>query len=127
MDFREIQTEGSYLIRGYAPGELRINEERFNESLMLFRESMWSGWLPERSGDLEAWHLEPLVDSGVEVLLIGTGDRLQFPEPRVTAPLVNNRIGVETMDTPAACRTYNLLMSEDRVVAAALFLTERAG
>ncbi|MFP4559706.1 MAG: Mth938-like domain-containing protein [Thiohalorhabdus sp.] len=127
MDFREMQTDGANLVKGYSPGELRINEECYRESLVLFRESMWRGWLPERSTDLEARHLEPLAKAGVEVLLIGTGDRLRFPDPAVTAPLVNSRIGVEAMDTPAACRTYNLLMGEDRLVAAALFPTEHGG
>mgnify|MGYP006293937119 CR=1 FL=1 len=127
MDFREIQTEGANLVKGYAPGELHINEDRYTEPLVVMPEGLWQDWLPARSGELEAHHLEPLLQSSVEVLLIGTGDRLEFPDPVVTAPLINGGIGVETMDTPAACRTYNILMSEARVVAAILFLTEEQG
>ena len=124
MDFREIRTDGGNLVRGYGPGELRINEERYAESLVLFKETIWTGWLPARFADLEAGHLAPLAETGVEVVLIGTGDRLTFPEPAITAPLINHGVGVEAMDTPAACRTYNILMSEDRMVAAALFRPE---
>ncbi|HKL77440.1 MAG TPA: Mth938-like domain-containing protein [Gammaproteobacteria bacterium] len=124
MDFREIQTEGANLVKGYGPGELRINDEPYSEPLVLLPESLWQGWLPARSAELSADHLEPLLAAGIEVLLIGTGDHLVFPDPAITAPLVNNGVGVETMDTAAACRTFNILMSEDRHVAAALFLPE---
>ena len=127
MDFREMQADEGNLVRGYAPGEVRINEGRYNDSVVVFKNGLWEGWLPSRYADLEAWHLEPLAKEGVEVLLLGTGDRLQFPDPAITSPLINSGIGVEAMDTPAACRTYNILMSEDRMVAAALFLTEEAG
>jgi len=127
MDFREVQNEGANQIKGYGPGELRINDDRYTEPLVVMPESLWQGWLPIRAGELETAHLEPLVEETIEVLLIGTGDRLVFPEPALTAPLINQGIGVEAMDTPAACRTFNILMSEDRKVAAALFLTEEAG
>jgi len=127
MDFREVHSEGANQVKGYAPGELRINDDRYTEPLLVMPDSLWQGWLPDRSGDLETAHLEPLVEETIEVLLIGTGDRLVFPEPVLTAPLINRGIGVEAMDTPAACRTFNILMSEDRKVAAALFLTEDSG
>lgn len=127
MDFREMQADEGNLVRGYAPGELRINEERYRESVVVFKTGVWQGWLPQRYADLEARHLEPLADEGVEVLLLGTGDRLQFPDPAITSPLINSGVGVEAMDTAAACRTYNILMSEDRIVAAALFLPEEIG
>lgn len=127
MDFREMPADGGNLVRGYGPGEIRINEDRYADSLVLFRETVWEGWLPPRPGDLEAWHVAPLAQGSVEVVLLGTGDRQVFPDPRVTAPLVNGGVGIETMDTPAACRTYNLLMGEERIVAAVLFPTEQRG
>jgi uncharacterized protein len=58
----------------------------------------------------------------IEILLLGTGDRLRFPHPSLTAPLRAAGIGVEVMDTGAACRTYNILLAEDRRVGAALML-----
>ncbi len=127
MDFREMATDGGYLVRGYGPGEIRVNEDRFVEPLVLFKETFWQGWLPTRPGELEAGHLQPLADSGMEVVLLGTGDHMDFPDPVVTAPLIDAGVGCETMDTPAACRTYNLLMGEDRVVAAVLFPTQERG
>ena len=58
----------------------------------------------------------------LEVVLLGTGEKIRFPQPEVTAPLLNKNIGVEVMDVGAACRTYNLLVAEGRKVAAALIL-----
>jgi uncharacterized protein len=127
MDFREMQADEGNLVKGYGPGEVRINEERFTDSVVVFKHGLWQDWLPTRYSELAAHHLEPLAAEGIEVLLLGTGDRLQFPDPAITGALINQGVGVEAMDTPAACRTYNILMSEDRIVAAALFLTEEAG
>ncbi len=127
MDFREIRSNGGNLVKGYGPGELHINEDRYAGSVVLLRESIWTGWLPSRFQELGPEHLTPLVEEDLEVLLLGSGDRLTFPDPTVTAPLIDRGVGVEAMDTPAACRTFNILMSEDRVVAAALFLTEERG
>ena len=69
-------------------------------------------------------HFETLAALGVEVVIFGSGPKLRFPRPAWIAPLVNRRIGIETMDTAAACRTYNILAQEGRVVAAALLLGE---
>jgi uncharacterized protein len=60
-----------------------------------------------------------------EILLLGTGDSQQFPHPETFYPLVDQRIGFEIMDTPAACRTYNIIVAEGRQVAAALMLLEK--
>jgi uncharacterized protein len=71
---------------------------------------------------LSAEHFAMLVDSAPEVVVFGSGERLRFPHPRLTAALTAKRIGVETMDFKAACRTYNILMAEGRKVAAALLI-----
>jgi uncharacterized protein len=72
--------------------------------------------------ELEAADLEPVVALAPEVLLIGTGVRQVFPAAAVFAALHARRIGFEVMDTGAACRTYNVLVAEDRRVAAALLI-----
>ena len=61
-----------------------------------------------------------LANLGVEIVLLGTGTRQRFPHPRLTAPLGRAHIGLEVMDTKAACRTYNILVAEERRVALAL-------
>ena len=65
---------------------------------------------------------EPVLGLGPELVLLGTGSRQQFPDPRVLRILYEQRIGVEIMDTSAACRTFNVLVAESRAVAAALIV-----
>jgi uncharacterized protein len=79
-------------------------------------------WAPARFEALAAEHFAPLAEREIEIVLLGTGNRLRFPRPEVTRPLIEARIGVEVMDVQAACRTYNILMAEGRKVAAALVL-----
>ena len=71
---------------------------------------------------LTADHLALLVGLGREIVLLGTGARLRFPHPEILKPLIQAGIGVEVMDVQAACRTYNILMAEERRIAAALLL-----
>ena len=86
----------------------------------------WTGavqpWPVQRSEDLLAEHLQPVLALAPEVVIIGSGARLRFPPAAVLRVLFERRIGVETMDTAAACRTYNVLASEGRSVVAALML-----
>jgi uncharacterized protein len=79
-------------------------------------------WPVFGSEGLGSEHLEPLLAMAPEVVIIGSGARLRFPSPAVLRVLFERRIGVETMDTGAACRTYNVLASEGRSVVAALML-----
>ncbi len=67
----------------------------------------------------------PLAELKPEVVLLGTGTRLRFPHPRLTRALTDAGIGVEVMDTPAACRTFNILAAEGRKVLAAVILDRR--
>ena len=120
MDFQEIDTGPDNVVRAYGPGEVRINEEAHRGPVLVFRQAVWTERLPADLEGLEAAHLEALAEQGLEVVLIGTGDRARFPDPAVTAPLYERGIGVETMDTGAACRTFNLLVAEQRAVAALL-------
>jgi len=77
-------------------------------------------WAPASFEALTAADFEALLAQRPELIVLGTGDRQRFPHPRLVAALTSERIGVEAMDTRAACRTYNILMSEGRKVLAAL-------
>jgi uncharacterized protein len=66
--------------------------------------------------------LQELIDREPEVILVGTGDRIRFPHPEVYAHVISQGVGIEFMDTGAACRTYNVLLSEDRRVIAAIII-----
>lgn len=110
------------IIRAYAAGEVTINEEIIRLSVIVTPERIIRDWLPQTFGELEAAHIARLDELQPEIIVIGTGARLQFPRPELTAGFLARGIGVEVMDTKAACRTYNILLSEGRRVVAALLM-----
>jgi uncharacterized protein len=82
-------------------------------------------WQVNRFEDLTAEHFKKLGESKPELVIFGSGSKIKFPHPKLIATLMQERIGVETMDTPAACRTYNILAGEGRhVIGAFLIETE---
>ncbi len=115
---------GQFLIRAYAPGRITINEEVYTRSLIVTPQQIIADWPPITPADLQAVHFETIAPLRPEVVILGTGARLLFPAPNIIRPLVEAGIGVEVMDTGAACRTYNILMSDGRRVAAALLMIE---
>jgi uncharacterized protein len=104
---------------GYGEGFVMLNGRRHERAVIVLPERVVD-WPVAGFEALAEAHFEAIAALGPEVVLLGTGARLRFPHPRLTAPLARARIGLEVMDVQAACRTYNILMAEARVVAAAL-------
>ena len=106
-------------ITGYGEGYVMVNGQRHESSLIVLPDQVlpWdvSEFTKIRSEDFEA-----LIALSPEILLLGTGPQQRFPHPRLTQPLAEAGIGVEVMDLKAACRTFNILVAEERRVAAAL-------
>ncbi len=115
---------GQNFVRAYAPGRVTINEEVYTRSLVVTPHQIITDWPPASPADLQAGHFELIASLQPEVFILGTGARLRFPAPNIIRPLVEAGIGIEVMDTGAACRTYNILMSDGRRVAAALLMIE---
>lgn len=109
-------------ITGYGPGWVAVNGERFTTSIIINSASGREDWECARFEDLQPQHFEQLATMGPELVLFGSGERIRFPQAQWLQSLYTRRIGVETMDTQAACRTYNFLASEGRRVVAALLL-----
>jgi len=109
-------------ITGHGPGWVSVNGERIDHSVVIASNGQRLVWNATSFETLTAEHFALLGDLDVEVVLFGSGARLRFPRPAWIAPLMARRTGVETMDTAAACRTYNILAQEGRTVAAALLL-----
>jgi uncharacterized protein len=105
---------------GYGEGYVVVNGRRIERSVVVLPERILADWPAAGFDDLAPQHLEALAGLGCEIVLLGTGARLRFPRAEIIAPLVRAGIGVEVMDLRAACRTYNILMAEQRKVAAAL-------
>ena len=109
----------------YGNDFVRVNEERFEASLIVLPETLISDWPPKAIEELRAAHLETIVNLSPELVVLGTGERQVFPDTSVLRPLIESGIGYEVMDTRAACRTYNILMAEGRLAAAGLFMIRR--
>lgn len=117
---------GVNVVRAYAPGEVTINRQVYRGSLVLTRDRIITDCLPERFDELASRHFEALQALAPELVIFGSGGRLRFPAPVLTEPLINAQVGLEVMDTGAACRTYNILIGEGRRVVAALLMIEPA-
>ncbi len=112
----------SYVIRAYDEATVVVNETEFHQSLVVMPERLKSDWQPRDVEELGVKHLEPILALRPELVILGTGATLRFPDPQVRRFFAQHGIGIEIMDTPAACRTYNILMSEGRNVAGALII-----
>jgi uncharacterized protein len=121
MKFSESDNADGLTIRAYQPGALVIGEGRFTHSVLLTPQRV-SEWPPADIPALDASHFQPVLALQPELVILGTGVKQVFPPPRTYAALMAAGIGIEIMDTGAACRTYNILMAEGRRVAAALIV-----
>lgn len=111
-------------ISGYGPGWIGVAGDKIEHSVIIGSRGERIEWAPSFDA-LGPEHFVTLAEMNVEVVIFGSGARIRFPRPAWLAPLAQRRIGIETMDTAAACRTYNILAQEGRTVAVALLL-ERA-
>ncbi|HEY2024281.1 Mth938-like domain-containing protein [Paraburkholderia sp.] len=109
-------------VTGYGADYVEINLERHSGSILVLPDAPVIPWPVSSFEQLSPEHFTMLIDAAPEVVVFGSGERLRFPHPRLTTALTARRIGVETMDFKAACRTYNILMAEGRKVAAALLI-----
>jgi uncharacterized protein len=122
MKIEREQSEGRNAFTGYGEGYVEVNGTRYRESLVVCADRVVTDWPAGSVEALSADHMAAIFDLRPEIVLIGTGASFQFPEQALLAPLQKAGIGVEVMDTQAACRTYNILLGEGRNVAAALIL-----
>ena len=109
-------------ISGYGPGWVGVNGEKITRSIIISSKGERIEWPSSRFEDLGPEHFAQLAQLDAEVVIFGSGSRIRFPKAAWLQPLMARRIGIETMDTAAACRTYNILAQEGRSVAAALLL-----
>ena len=109
-------------ITGYGPGWVGVNGERVGHSVIIASTGERIDWGVTRFEDLGPEHFARLAQVGAEVAVFGSGGRIRFPKPAWLRPLIDANVGLETMDTAAACRTYNILAQEGRRVAVALLL-----
>jgi uncharacterized protein len=116
------ENKAIFQIRSFRPGQIQVNDKILLNSIIIMPEQLIENWQPQTFVELTADTLTPILAFNPDILLIGTGERLQFPSPDVYGDLINHGIGVEIMDTGAASRTFNALVAENRKVVGALII-----
>ncbi|MDP2133925.1 MAG: Mth938-like domain-containing protein [Sulfuritalea sp.] len=122
MKLHSPVTAGLLAISAYDAGSIAVNGRALTRSFLLTPQRLIENWPPDSFASLSEADLAAVADLGCPIVLLGTGQRQRFPAPALLRPLIERRIGVEVMDSHAACRTYNILMAEGRDVAAALII-----
>ena len=115
MKIERESATGQNVFSAYGEGWVEASGRRGSGSLLV-------GWAAGGIGSLTPGETAPLVEWKPEIVLLGSGATFRFPDPAALAPLYEAGIGVEVMDTKAACRTYNILLAEGRRVVAALVM-----
>jgi len=113
-------------LTAHGPGWVAINNEKVEGSVVVGSRGERFEWNCARFEELGPEHFAQLASLGAELIIFGSGKRIRFPQPAWLQPLMAKRTGVETMDTAAACRTYNILAGEGRHVIAALLVESPA-
>lgn len=109
-------------INGYGPGWVSVDGEKLTQSVVIGSRGQRQAWPCANFQDLTSTHFEQLAAMAPELVIFGSGNSIRFPYPQWLALLYSKRIGIETMDTQAACRTYNILAGEGRDVVLALLI-----
>lgn len=126
MKLHLTTAENNYLITGYGLDDdvhfIAVNKQKYTQNLIVLADMLIVDWHATDFSSLNAAHFEELINLKPEVVLLGTGATHQFLHPKIVQNLTANNIPLECMTTAAACRTYNILMSEGRKVAAALLI-----
>jgi uncharacterized protein len=122
MRFTQDSSSTRNLIRSYAPGEIKINDAIFHDAVIVGPSSIAPGPALTDARGLTAAHTAAIVALAPELVLVGTGARQVFPPAEFGAQFLRAGIGFEVMDTGAACRTFNVLVTEQRRVVALLLV-----
>jgi uncharacterized protein len=117
-----LNTSDGNVFTGHGDGYVRIGDTDYRENLLVTPGQLINDWAPGGFDALSESDFAALAALKPEVALFGTGTTMRFPHPRLTRALTDAGIGLEVMDTPAACRTYNILAAEGRRVAAAILI-----
>ena len=122
MKFAQDSQQEGYVISAYDDASVRVNGKAFSQSLIITPTKLNESWDVTSIELLQANHIDQVLTFSPELIIIGTGNKLTFPAVDVYSNIIKRGIGVDFMDTRAACRTYNILMSEGRHVVAGLIL-----
>src|SRR6476620_8070522 len=109
MEFVHIRPKTKYYLRAYEPGCVQINDDFFYKSLIVLPDQLILDWPVNNINDLTTHECQAFLRFDCDILLIGTGPQLIFPDRITKGWLANQKFGVECMDTGAACRSFHIL------------------
>lgn len=113
---------GINLFTAYGTGYVAVGQTPHRQSIIVLPDRPVEPWQPRSLDELTLAHFDAVLCHHPEIILLGSGATMRFPSNAIRRALASARVGLEVMDTPAACRTYNILASEGRRVAAALIV-----
>lgn len=122
MELTQDHNLNNLLIRSYKPGQIRINADSFENSLIVSPERVSPNWAPQSFDALTEADLQGLLELPAELILLGTGSKHHMLGAKQRGLFLAAGIGLEVMSTHAACKTYNVLMAEGRQAIAALII-----
>jgi uncharacterized protein len=122
MRFTQDSSSATNLVRAYADGELRVNDDVYRSSIIVSASAVHATPDIRDMKDLAGLDPSRILALDPELVLLGTGPRQIFPAASFRAQFLSAGIGVEVMDTGAACRTFNVLVAEQRRVVALLMV-----
>ncbi|MEM7540884.1 MAG: MTH938/NDUFAF3 family protein [Pseudomonadota bacterium] len=108
-------------ITGYSDTGIQVRDRKFSKPLVVSADAFFEDRLPASFSELDRHHIESLISLEPEIVLLATGSRQQFLAPELSQIFLTNAVGLESMDIGAACRSFNILIGEDRNVVAAFF------
>jgi len=124
VKFAEADPNEGYFVTSYDEHTIQINGKNFHSSLVIANNALKTDWRPHSVETLCATDFKDITAMNPELVIIGTGSRLTFPPVEIYAELIKLGVGVEIMDTGAACRTFNVLTSEGRHAVCGLILPD---
>jgi uncharacterized protein len=122
MNALVVDPNSSNTITSYGPGWIKIMQSKIDKPCVVTRTTLSVDSLPNNIMDLNIQNMEPIVSLNPEVVIIGTGKKQLFLDKKISSTLTNRRIGVEYMDTAAACRSFNILLAEERSVLGIFYM-----
>lgn len=122
MEFQQDTPLGDYIIEAYQNDRITINQTDYHRSFLIAPNQLIPDWEPQTVSAIDDHHWQPVIDIQPSILIIGTGYQPTIVHPNKLKTLYDARIGVETMPTGPACRTYMALLAEGRNAMAAIIL-----
>jgi len=121
MKFTADKSDGN-VIQSFTPGEIRLRSGNLTSHAIIARDSLVENWQPAPVAEMSIADFAPALDLSPDIILFGTGVRQQFPDMRLLTEIMQAGVAIEVMGTDAACRTFNVLIGEQRAVVAALMI-----